>query len=127
MGWRQRRCQLSKLSEHFALFLTQLARRDHVERNQLVSPAVPTKSRNAFSFELEDRAGLRALGNGDLLLAIDGRNFDLIAQGGLGKADGNLAENVVLATPKEGMIFYLKKDVEISRWSAARAGFALVG
>jgi hypothetical protein len=25
------------------------------------------------------------------------------------------------------MVSYLKKDVEISRWSAARAGFALAG
>ena len=60
----------------------------------LVAPAPAVEHRDTFALEAEDRAGLSALGDGILHLAVDGGNLQLCPQHRLGKGNGSLAEHI---------------------------------
>ena len=83
--------------------------------------------RNPLTSEAEDFVGLGAGRNLELHPSIQGGNFYLGAQGGLGETDGNLADNVVSIPLKYGMRFYSKTDVEISGRASSEARFPLSG
>jgi hypothetical protein len=120
-GWDE----LSQSVQDLPQFFGQFRRSENANRDQLASTTVPAKAGDSFSLELEDRSGLGTLRNRDPLLAIDGGYLDLRPERGLRKRDGNLAVDVVIATPEERVLLDFQENIEISGRAPTHAGLAL--
>ena len=81
----------------------------------------------ALAFQADDGAGLRALRNGDFLVAIQAGHADLGAESGLRDADGNRAIEIRAAPLEKRMFLHVQDDVEIARRAAVGAGLAFAG
>jgi hypothetical protein len=96
-------------------------------RYELVSSTVAAEAGDAFAFELEDGARLSSFRNRKLFRPVDGRNYDLIAEGRLREGDWDLAIDILVLAFEKGMLLDLKYDVEVPRWSPESSRFTFAG
>ena len=71
------------------------------------------------------RAGLRALGDLDRLLAVERRHLDLAAERQRREVHRNLAEQIDAVAPEELVLLHVDDDVEIAGRTAGRARLRL--
>jgi len=83
----------------------------------LVAFAEAVHMRNALAAQSENLAPLTPGRNGYFLGPVEGRNFKLCSQCGLGERDRNLTENIIAMAFEEGMGFDVYHHVEVP-WPA---------
>src|SRR5262249_54067819 len=79
---------------------------------QLVPAASPAQARNAFAAQAKDLPRLGPGGYFHLDLALERRDLDLGAQSSLGKADGNLTDDVSPLPGEQRVLTHVNHDVQ---------------
>jgi len=98
----------------FALRTGELARDLHQHFHNQIAVALVVEVRNAAPADADFAAALRALGNLDVDGAVDAGDFELVAQCGLRKADGDDAVEVVTLAFEEVVRTDREHDVKIA-------------
>ena len=94
---------LGQFLEQLALFLCELGRHGYIDDDQLIAAPATAQVRNTLVLDMKDPAGLRSGRNFQLLITIQGRDFDLCAERSLCYVDIQVQEDVVLTALEELM------------------------
>jgi len=105
----------------------QMRRNFHIDAHVQVAVAVALNVFDAFAFEPEHGARLCAGRDTDAGLAIERRDLNFRAEGRLDKVDRHLAQKVIAIALKDFMRLRVQDHVQVARWSAAEASFAIAG
>src|SRR5262249_52886274 len=82
---------------------------------------------DAFAFEAEDGAGLRAFRDGQSFFAVERGNSDLRAEGGLREGDGNIDVEIIALTFEDLVFFDVDHHIEIASRPRILTSLALAG
>ncbi len=91
----------------------------------MIAASAAAQVRHTLSAQVEDLARLRARGNLQLLVAVEGRHIHIRAEGGLGHVDVEVEQDVVLAALEELMRLDVQHEEQAAAWAAIDAGSAL--
>ena len=105
----------------------EVARHLYLHGYELVAAARTAQIRDALALETEHGARLSAFGDGELHIAVDGRNLDLRAEDGLGVADLLLKQNGGAVALEAGVRTHGDGHKQIARRTAVLAGVAHAG
>jgi hypothetical protein len=119
---------LGELLHERALLRVEAGRDDHPDENVEVSPPPSAELGHALASKAEDAAGLGALGDGQLrLVTAEHGNLQGGTEGGLGKADRDLAEEMGAVAPEELVVRDPEDDVEVAGGATLGSPLALAG
>src|SRR5262245_14992417 len=90
-----------ELFKQSLLFAGQPRRSDYGGDDEQVAASMTLQGDDAFAFEAEDRAGLRAFWNGEHFLSVECRHSDLRAQSGLCESDRHINVKIVALPLKQ--------------------------
>jgi len=112
VGDRER---LRELLEELALLGGEALRDDDADEDVEIAAAPAAERRDALALEAQDRAGLGALGHGELRLpSVERRDLEGGAEGGLRDAHWHLAEEVRAVALEERVLRHPQDDVEVA-------------
>ena len=116
---------LGELLQGLLLLPVEVAGGLDVDRDILVAPAPAVEGGDALALQAEGGAGLGALGDVVLHLAVDGGDLQLGAQHRLGEGDGSLAEDAGPLPAEELVGPDGDGDEKVARGAAVLPGVAL--
>src|SRR4029077_19272700 len=114
-----------KLLQQFALALVELARRLHPNLDEQVALPAAVEHRYALVLQPEGRARLRAFGNFQSLLSLQGGHSNLSAESRLRKGNRDHAVQVVAFAREECMLLHVQDHVKIARRPSKSSRFAV--
>ena len=117
--------QVAELLQGFLLLLVQIFRGLDIDGDVLVAPAPAVQRGDALAPQAEHAAGLGALGDVVLHLAVDGGDLQRAAQHRLGVGDGGLAEYGGTLPAEDLVGLHHHGDQQVAAGAAVLTGVAL--
>ena len=124
MGLRLTSIELGEFFQQLFLPGPKIGGGFHHDANELVAAPPTAQIDDALSPEPKDPARLRAGRHLHFDLAFQRGSLDIGPERGLGKADGQLADHLVVLPLKKRVLSYLNGDVQVAGNTAGRSGFS---
>src|SRR6266478_67735 len=116
---------LGQIPEQLFLAFSQMPWGFHEYRDQQITVSCAAQAGHAFAGNADNFAALNAALQMMLKGAVQRRNLDLAAQGGLAKRNRHLANQVRAVALEERMLANAQKDIEIAARPTRIARFSL--